>query len=694
MNDLSSKPFECLPLFSDCFRHIQWAAFLVCLGVLGCIEPGEPAHGDPEIIDLQTHRATIAWHSDQPGPGRIFVQPADGTSKRRSVEDRLPGAIRHELVVTGLTPGSRYSYWIEGASRKYQLQTKPSPQTPFSFFISAGRSVDEDILALALNELAEFVLVLSEEAEVEKRVGGYLPVYGLDGLHSTYLDEVYSDRKSPFEAMEWGGLVLVFAEEDALVQRLPLAPSAHTIGAVLKRDRDSGKRGELPSPQSIEGSALHKGLLLYNETHGDSPVSFVLMPGNGAFLFKIGQISYLGVDVHGGAVDSQDSGIIRVDVGRESVRAAYLGQDRELSLRATPLVQRRTCEECRRLADRGLYQESVEAYRKFIEGNAGHYQVDDAYYEIAQLLDTKLFRLQEALAAYENLMEKFPDSALAVLARQRIDYLRAHADNQFVPLSRFERIKSGEFSADMPRKDRVGLVEKARGIADAFPHSSLAPVIHHWIGNQYRFLDVDAAVAEYRLTILRYPAYSGLQDVWMQMGETLYEDRRYADALGVYAQAGERFPGSIEEIQSQKDRCHRNLRRHRLGWLSGATILGFLFLAMILSPVGISLRMVPLSLLAFMLLSAVFLFMGWLIWEQFASPLEVVLLSVSISASACLGVPFGSSFAEKIARGDNGRRWFVIRAALGATVTLPLLVSGVFLCVWLINEHYLVVLGL
>ena len=182
---------------------------------------------------------------------------------------------------------------------------------------------------------------------------------------------------------------------------------------------------------------------------------------------------------------------------------------------------------------RGLSQE-LEAYKQFIADNEGHYQIDDAYYAIAELLDERLFQFAQALAWYERLIERYPDSALAPMARRRIAYLEAHNDADYAPLARFERIRRVRFARSQhDPAARAACLADAAGILEDYPDCSMAPAILYWLANQHRLGAPDGAAALYRTLLDRFPDSRLAGRAWLEMGETYYAAGQHARALAV-----------------------------------------------------------------------------------------------------------------------------------------------------------------
>jgi TolA-binding protein len=411
-------------------------------------------------------------------------------------------------------------------------------------------------------------------------------------------------------------------------------------------------------------------------------------------------VRYLWLPLQGNTVSNEKdfSGAARLDVSVEITRAVFLEEVRDVALRKPPLGYKLTCEECRRLADQGAYKESIQAYRTFIQANKGHYQIDDAYFGIAEIFDENLFRFQEALSWYRRLIEEFPESNLTPLAFQRIDFLNTHGDYDFEPLARFERIRKKEYARKRHSRDeREEVLEQVRVILKEFPDASLAPIMQYWLANQYRQSDPDRAVSAYTSLIEKFPKTPKAREAWLEIGETYFVAGRYSDAKVAYAQALDAAPSRTTVIKEMMARAERNLRRRNIAFACWCMV-GLFFVLGLLSGssrgVWGSLKW---STIAFISLGSILSIGGWLIHEQFSSMSELFSLVLGFSASASFGFPLTVGFAEKL-MGNRNPEVHLSRAVrsglLGACLGFIVFAAGMYLTIFYANEHYLVIVKL
>jgi len=666
---------------------------------------GRDASDSPscELLAVGPTQVTIAWTAAKPSPGRIWYQPVRGREPGTVVADPLGATTAHEIVISGLQPGTRYRYWLDGAEDgpRWEFQTAPPVSGPFSFLLSWG-DVSRSAAPLVMSETPEFVFSLTPidfaRRDPFDSVRSYLPVYDPRGVNSPYLARLGNDAgdkaKNDGWTLDCAGLRLAVIDyDDHRVSELAASPAAHTVG-VIPRSLPGGWLidGRL-SAEAIEQSQFHAALLEHNRRRGSRPAPFVILAARVDANIEIDGVRYVAIDLRDGA-----SGAARIDVGVESCRLTFVhpaeaAEADEIVLREPPLAQKRTCAECRRLADQGAYEESIAAYEAFIESNRGHFQIDDAHYAIAEILDEQLFRYDEALRWYRRLIEEYPDCTLAPMARGRIAFLAAHADFDYRPLAGFERVRRVRFARSLkdPRARDACLVEVEQIVAE-YPQCKIAPLMRYWLANQYRRHAPDRAVELYRSLLRRHADSPQAEDAWIEMGETYYDAGQYEKALSVFEEALGAVAGRADEIRTQMDRARRNLRRGDLavaGWL----VLGVLLAAgMFLPPVGVRFGQWRPAACALILLSLFLLGCGWFIREQFSSTTELIVLAIALAAVSTVGVPFSSALGRKL-RGRR-RQGRVAGAILGCLFGLAMFIAGGYLVIYYVNPHYLIVVNL
>jgi tetratricopeptide (TPR) repeat protein len=339
----------------------------------------------------------------------------------------------------------------------------------------------------------------------------------------------------------------------------------------------------------------------------------------------------------------------------------------------------------------------VLAYQQFINNNQGHFQIDDAYYAIADIMDTKLFQFETAVAWYEKLLSDYPDSTLAPLAAQRLAYISKYGDHAFIPLSRFERIRSVEFlqiKNDSSGQEKI--LNKAQKIIDQYPDAAIAPVIYYWLANQYRKHDIQKAQETYLTLLNQYPDHPHSRDVWWEIGEAHYDAKNYNQAIAAFNKALINIPDSAEELSAQIHRAKRNLRRRHLNQICVLIPVCLIALSIFLPPLGIQSHTLRVALISFMMLWILFSFAGWLIAEQFSSIRELTIVAAGMAAAFTWGFPFSTMLSNKILRisdsgSDHKTRYVTL---IGIMMSLIFAATIVYLTIFNVNEHLLTMIKL
>ena len=649
---------------------------------------------NPEVLNISSSQATIAWLSEEEYKGRVFYQSAGNKATPLSATEAFGASREHEAVLTGLKPSSRYTYWVGDSKSRFQFQTQPAASEPFSFLIVWG-NISDRIVSLVRSEFAEFIISLTppsgQNFDWFSDVRAYVPIYGPSGIDSPFLRATASKDQSDsgnLWKLDWGGLRLIFVGREtniAKIGELLDASAAHTIGVITSL----GVVGEFGS-KTISETPLHLILAIHNKQHPTRYVAFVAVIAGGAKNIEADGIQYFGI----GDENPVSSGAIRIDVDVESVRAIFIDENKELTLKQPPIKQKRTCEECRRLADKGAYEESIKAYLEFIETNKGSFQIDDAYFAIADIFDSKLFEFQKALAWYQHLINEYPDGTFTPLANQRIKYISAYSDYDYNPLARFEQIRAIEFARKKEQpQERNKILDKVKALINEYPDSSLAPVMQHWLAYQYRLSEPDRAVEAYMTLMKNYPGHSESQEAMLEIGETYYDAGRYKEAVKAFKEAIGQSPSLASTIKSQIARAERNIRRVKIAyfcWAILACIGGVTFLRKHqCACTSVIIR----SFATFIITAVMLSFGAWLIHEQFNSVKEMFLIVILFSLAAGLGVLVSMSFTSKLLTNKNENH-YVFAATAGVLAGIAFFMAEVYLTIYYVYIHYLIVIKL
>ncbi|MCE5187187.1 MAG: tetratricopeptide repeat protein [Planctomycetaceae bacterium] len=606
--------------------------------------------------------------------------------------ESFPGASRrHEVKLTGLRAGTRYIYQVQGSQTRCQFQTQPPVNSPFSLLLLWG-DMSGKLTSLLRSEVPEFVVTLNREVEEDQKdafaaIRPYVPVYTIEGVDSPFLkllnDSKQQKTRDPW-SLDWAGLRLIFTDKTDFPDELLNAPAAHTIGLIVT------PAGQNIDIEALSKSDFHDRLRQHNGRYPNSPVAFVAIADRQAEGVQTDGIRYLGP----GTAGQNDTGAIRIDVDVDSARAVLLGENKEIVLKEPPLGEKLTCEDCRRLADKGAYEASIQAYLKFIEANKGHFQIDDAYYAIADIYDFKLFEFEQAVSWYEQLIKEYPNGTLVPLANQRIKHITAYSDFSYEPLTRFERIRAVEYARKKEQtSQRDQLLANVEQLIRQYPDSRLAPVMQLWLANQYRTFSPAKAVEAYLLLKKNYGPSDEAKEAAFEIGSTYYDAGQYRQAIAAFEQAMTELPSLSDTIKAQVARSYRNIRRDCIAYGCWAAVAVIGLLAICLKPRRLQNDVLLHGSVVFVA-AAVLLYAGaWMIREQFNSVREmhsiVLLFALASGLSAACAVKVSSSLVQM---GKTRRPLMSFFAGCGASVIL--FPAAIYLAVYYSYAHYLIVVHL
>jgi len=647
--------------------------------------PAEEAK--PGIVNIGTSGVTISWLSREPYKGRVFYKPTAADTAPSSAVEKFDKTRQHEITITGLNPDTLYTYWIGENGKHYRFQTQPPVNTPFSFIMVYG-DFSQQVTHLLNTEVPGFFICLNRIADAPDPFPGvraYVPVFGLAGAGRPGTSPPVLTWK-----LDWGGLRLIFIHNFDRLSQLLDTPAPHTFGIVI----DAGLLAAFSSsqkadPDSIRATKLHASLAAHNQRNPTRPASFAWILGSKEGVVEVDGIQYLGIPVDKEGPAGQGKAV-RVDIDVESARAVFLDEQKEFLLRTPPIKGKRTCHQCRRLADKGAYEASIHAYKEFIENNLGHYQIDDAYFAIAEIYDEKLFIFTEAVAWYQRLIKEHPTGTLTALASQRIKYLSQYSDYDFKPLQAFERIRKIDFSRKKGQiQEQLELLKQVENMIKEYPGCNLSPVMRHWLANRFRQFSIDKALESYRILKEKYPDSPEAKEVSLEMGETYYNAGLYKEALQTYQQALGELPGKKKTIIARINRSKRNIRREVLAVLAWIIAAIFCALTFLLPPRGLDWSRIGRAVLVFVILGIILLFAAWLIHEQFPSVRQMWLLVGLFAGSAGLSSFLSVNFAQKAA---GSRK--VLKTIIGSLTGILFFTAGFYLIIYYVSVHYLTVFKL
>jgi len=635
----------------------------------------------PEIINISESEVTIAWFSEEMYKGKIYFKPTASNESYLSVSEVSGGSKYHEINISGLTPATRYTYRIGNSEKKYQFQTIPLFSNTFSFLLVWG-DVSGKILSLMMTEMPEFIVSLTSNPDKSsdwfKDIRPFIPIYEMYGLDSPFLETIGEIEKKNLWFLDWGGLRLIFLNEEKDFRDFLESSNAHTTGIITTE--------MVIDLADLNSNKLQQEILTHNKNYPLKKIEFVLISGNKEQVIEDQGIHF--IELPANKIETSDYGCIRFDLDVESSSAIFLNKDKEIVLNKTEIKKKLTCDECRRLADKGAYEKSIKAYQEFIAQNENSYQIDDAYFAIATIFDEKLFQFDEALSWYQKLLDKYPDGSLNPIARQRIEYISAYSEYDFIPFTKFEKIRKIDFVRCKNNK-KVNLLKQLEKLATEFPKSKIAPEIQFWIANQYRQLDPKKAIKEYLELRDQFPESQNSKEIFINIGKTFYDTGNFKEALKNYRIALGELPELEETIDAQINRCKRNIRRIHISYLSWILIIFITALSLLKKPIGADKTIVKKALVIFIFFVIVLLFGAWLIKEQFSSRNEMLLFVFIYSFLVSLSSLISNTLAKK----SSNINWKIM-LILGILTGLIFISLCTYLLTYYLNIHYLVIIGL
>ncbi|NVO09816.1 MAG: tetratricopeptide repeat protein [Bacteroidales bacterium] len=637
---------------------------LFSIGLIQCTKR-DKVEVIPSIAQVSESHVAISWKSKSPYVGKVYYKAVGSKDKKQPVAtDKLGKTMNHEVEIQGLQPSTQYLYWIDGMEKKYQFQTKSVQNGSFAFLLTTD-SDDQNYVAAVQAEACSFVLTNNQiRSEKLNACAPYVPIFTV---------------KPSDWSIDWSGLWLVVLDKDTDISLALNATGCHTLGVLVSSELINNLSKDNP---------FHQKLLAHNET-SSTPVSFVGIFNSNASLQRLDGIAYFGL-AQGKSDNDINSFTLVMNVDVESTSAFFISGNKELMLKEPPLQGKRTCQDCRRLAEKGAYEEGIKAYKQFIESNKGNYQIDDAYFAIAEIYDSKLFQFPQALEWYNRLVKDFSSSSLVPLANQRISYISNYNDADFKPLAAFERIKTQEFAkAKSSQENQVMVLDMLAEIIAQYPNSKLVPVMQLWIANQYQLINVEKAIDVYAKLINQYPDFSKTNEVLIKMGETYYNNSQWDRAYEIYVKAASQYSNLKETIDSQLKRIKRNIVRIQLNYITQAILYLILLVMILLPPRELKFSGWKTLLLGFIINFTLLFFFSWIYREEFPSVQGMTLLVLALSTAIILSVFTAITFTNKSF--FKNRFLSILFGNLLGVITL---ICGLYQGIYHIYVHYLVVLGL
>jgi tetratricopeptide (TPR) repeat protein len=666
-----------------------------------CNEKKQQESFSPKIVQVSKNEVVIKWESMETYEGSISYQSAEKKEGRPSSGKDIHESPHHKVVINDLLPGTIYKYWLKNAKTQFTFQTAPENNNPFSFVIAGGDS-SEDYTSLIASENCGFMLSIKGRHEnAHKTDNSYLPVFYLDGNNPGLNED--SIPQSAWK-LDWGNLRLVLINKETDILSFLNVPGNfnHIVGVIF----NSGILSE--NIDEIRSSAFHQKIIHYNKTNvnscgcSKSAVAFVCIVNYPVKNFNLDGINYFSIPVKNKVSEkSPNPNSVVVNINDESASAYFPATNNELILKMPPPHGNITCTECGRLTKKGSYEESIKAYESFIEKNRKLYQVDDAYFAIAQILDEKLFRFSKAQEWYQLVVDSFPEGTLAFKAKQRINYFAKYSDYNFEPLEKFERIKSRyeESNENMMMgqqrmhkgisQKKQKLLDKAEEINKEYADCKVVPEITLWLAIQYQQSDSKKALDYYATLQNKYPEFSKKNEVALKIAETYDHAKLFKDARSAYIKAKDELPKLTESINLQLALVNKNITRINIKHISWFLAIIILLISILIKPFGMKLPRIKTLLITLSAFIYTFLIFFIILREEiiqmFNSYKEITLFFIAYMLLIPLSMIIAKTFTAKLCKGK-----IFIAKLLGGTIGMIFFISVFYLIIYSIYEQFLI----
>ena len=226
-----------------------------------------------------------------------------------------------------------------------------------------------------------------------------------------------------------------------------------------------------------------------------------------------------------------------------------------------------------------------------------------------------------------------------------------------------------------------------------YPKASIAPQMLHWLGVQYRDVDVARSVESFTKLKNDFPQAPEAEEALMNIGYTYYKTEKYKKARDAYRQALKDAPELKDTLEPRIKRSIRNIRRVHLYNTGLIIFFSVSMLGLFTKPVGLRGRQVKKVLAALFVLCFINIIAAYLIREQFSSTGEMVKMVFFLSLSAAWAGTIGMTLANKILPAKEGGKFNPAGIAAGIMLSLITYAAGFYLTIYIVYEHYLIIVN-
>lgn len=489
-------------------------AFLIALAALAGCEKGAAVR-NPRLEKVGPFSATLAWETDVPCVFRINF--GEGTLLDRELIEKQNDTF-HKVTLTGLKPSTKYNYRIEPGGQAASFRSAPGTDGAFDLVVLDEKSPLCGGVKKSLTADPDLVVPTT-------------PCKGTLANRPENIPTISIPQKGAISLVYGRSLILIAPTlEDALSFKPENDKSNLRRIIVLPK---------IPDPLPAD---LADGLIV---------------SGREAVVGKQ-RIAWADDETAWFEVDAFEIAWVDREKGNKQRRV----------LVEAPSETKKSCLYCDRLLEAGRYEESLGWYRDFILGNQDRHALEDAYFTIARLEDEKLFQYGDAIKDYALFLVTYPKSRRATLAKYRLDYLKAHADNDYRPLELFERAK-----ATFTRTDPMPTVTTVEKMLEQYPDAAVAQEALFWIGHALENEHPKIAIEYYNRLLTRFPLSEEAAMGAMAIGDIFYRETSNRKALTAYKKAQTIVPDTFKlSIMDKIRKSHRNIKREIARYLAWAVL--------------------------------------------------------------------------------------------------------------------------
>ncbi len=182
---------------------------------------------------------------------------------------------------------------------------------------------------------------------------------------------------------------------------------------------------------------------------------------------------------------------------------------------------------------------TINTYTKLLSEYPKLVFADDIQYKLANLYFFRVNNYEEAIRAYQNIIEKYSDSKWIKIASSRVNMIVNNSDYGRQPLSIY--ITAEKYYEN---KQYEKALDGFRNIVSKFPNSRLADDALYAIGDMYMYKinNLVAAVSEYQQILKKYPQSRYAPNAQYKIGECYVKLKKFSDAIGEYKKFIDNYP--------------------------------------------------------------------------------------------------------------------------------------------------------